>query len=123
MPLFRLHKPRPTLRTHAMRAQTRLDHPCALSACILRLDLGLSSSKLGLFRLSYKLNFACDEDTIEPGVVDELGGSGTFVGVETKHRGEEGGDGVCLIFGEEVFVMKNGFKRPETEFLDVSEFT
>lgn len=55
-------------------------------------------------------------------MVDHFAGGSAFVGEETKHGVKEGGDGVGLGFGEEVFVVQDGFEGPKAKFADVSEF-
>jgi hypothetical protein len=46
-----------------------------------------------------------DWDPIEPVVVYEIRGFGSFIRMQAEHWSEEGGDGVCFFFREEVLIV------------------
>jgi len=56
-------------------------------------------------------------------MMDQIGSFGPSIWVQPEHRVEEGGYSVRFRAWKEVFVAQDSIEWPESEFINVSEFT
>lgn len=80
-------------------------------------DLTLRMSSTGSFlilRTAYDVYLALNNDPLEPLVMDQIRRLGSPVREEPQHRRQECSNSICFVFREQVFVVQDRFKRPET---------
>ena len=82
------------------------------------LELCMSSTG-GLFLLGAAddVDLALNYDTLEPLMMDQIGGFGSPVRIEPQHRRQERRNRLCFFFREQVLVVQNRGQRPETKLV------
>jgi len=71
----------------------------------------------------YNINLALHNNAFEPNMMDQIGSFGPSIWVQPEHRVEKGGYSVSFRAWKEVFVPQDSIEWPESEFINVSEFT